>query len=279
MHLDIRKFNPKNIDPNRVCVFIGKRGTGKSTLVSDILYHQRKIPKGLVMSATEESNSFYSTHVPSMFIYNEYNKEAVERLIKDQRKKIKRLKGQANKYDPYSISSFLLLDDCMYDKSWTKDVNIRGIFMNGRHWKVLFILTMQYCMDITPDLRTNIDYVFVLRENVLKNRKKIYENFFGVFPTFDSFNEVMDQCTENYECLVLDNTAKGNRIEDCVFWYKAKPDREYRMCDPLLWKYNDKMYDKNWDSSEDEENNNEATINALKSNKKKPVIRVKKKVY
>ena len=55
-NLKIKKFDPRTIDNNRVCVFIGKRGTGKSTLVADILYHHRNIPIGIVQSATEESN-------------------------------------------------------------------------------------------------------------------------------------------------------------------------------------------------------------------------------
>ena len=31
----------------------------------------------------------------------------------------------------------------------------------------------------------------------------------------------MDQCTENYECLVVCNNAKSNKLEDQIFWYKA----------------------------------------------------------
>ena len=58
--------------------------------------------------------------------------------------------------------------------------------MNGRHVKLMLYLTMQYCMDLSPDLRANIDYIFVLRENILANKEKIYKNFFGIFPTFDT---------------------------------------------------------------------------------------------
>ena len=36
------------------------------------------------------------------------------------------------------------------------------------------------------------------------------------------FFQVMDQCTENYECLVINNNAKSNKLEDQVFWYKAE---------------------------------------------------------
>ena len=46
------------------------------------------------------------------------------------------------------------------------------------------------------------------------------------------FCKVMDACTENYECLVLDNTVKSNRIQDCVFWYKATVRKGFRVGGP-----------------------------------------------
>eukprot|EP00975_Prorocentrum_lima_P071383 12937337-Prorocentrum_lima.AAC.1 len=65
----------------------------------------------------------------------------------------------------------------------------------------------QYTMDITPDIRCNVDYVFALRENIIMNRERLYRNFFGVVPTFEAFCEILDQCTQNYECLVVDHTS------------------------------------------------------------------------
>ena len=43
-----------------------------------------------------------------------------------------------------------------------------------------------------------------------------------MFPSFEMFCQVMDQCTENYECLVINNNAKSNKLTDQVFWYKAE---------------------------------------------------------
>ena len=51
---------------------------------------------------------------------------------------------------------------------WTRDKMMRLLFMNGRHWKVMLIITMQYPLGIPPNLRTNIDYVFILREPYLQ---------------------------------------------------------------------------------------------------------------
>ena len=94
---------------------------------------------------------------------------------------------------------------------------MRLLFMNGRHWKIMLVITMQYPLGIPPNLRTNIDYVFILREPYITNRKRIYDNYAGMFPTFESFCQVMDQCTENYECLVINNNAKKVIAGDVLF--------------------------------------------------------------
>jgi len=231
--LQLRKFDPSTIGDDKVCVFIGKRGTGKSTLVTDIMYYKRHLPCGIVMSGTEDGNHYYKQFVPDLFIYGDYNKSAIERVLARQRT----LVGSGRK-----TGAFLLMDDCMYDKAFMKDTCIRQCFMNGRHWKIFFMLTMQYCMDLSPDLRANVDYVFVLRENVIQNRERLYKSFFGVFPTFDMFCQVMNACTENYECLVLDNTSKSNRIEDCVFHYKAPIRKGFRIGSDSMWNYHSKNY-------------------------------------
>lgn len=234
MNIQLRKFNPETMADDKVCVFIGKRNTGKSTLVTDILYHKRHLPAGIVMSATEDGNHHYQQFIPDLFIYGDYDKEAIERVLARQ----KQLVGAGRE----KCGAFLLLDDCMYDKKFMKDICIRQCFMNGRHWKIFFMLTMQYCMDLTPDLRANVDYVFIMRENIIQNREKLYKSFFGVFPSFEMFSKVMDACTENYECLVLDNTSKSNKIQDCVFWYKAKIRKNFKVGAPELWQCHKKLY-------------------------------------
>ena len=149
-----------------------------------------------------------------------------------------------------------------------KDPNIRGIFMNGRHWRITFMLTMQYCMDLPPDLRTNIDFVFILRENIIQNQDKLYKNFFGIFPHVDTFREVMNSCTEGYDCLVLDNTSRSNKISDCIFWYRAKPNRKFKIGSKELWNYHKNNYNEKHAIQDDELDINKT--------KKKPGISVKK---
>ncbi len=237
MDVSMSKFDMRKIPQDAVCVFIGRRRTGKSTLVRDLLFHHQDMPLGTVISGTEESNSFYGKMIPPLFIHGEYNSLILANFVKRQKMIMARIMkdqdaGQVSRLDP---RSFMILDDCMYDDSWTHDKNIRYLFMNGRWLKVFFIITMQYPLGIQPALRTNVDFVFVLREPYASNRKRIYDNYCSVFPSFEFYCQIMDQCTQNYECLVIDNTSQSGKLEDCVFWYKAELHPPFRIGAPEFW--------------------------------------------
>jgi hypothetical protein len=251
MNLELKRFDMRSISfkPNEakgpVCVLIGRRDTGKSFLVRDLLYYHQDIPIGTVISGTEEGNGFYGKLVPKLFIHNEYNTAIIENILKRQRGVLKQIKKEMEQFKRSTIDprTFVILDDCLYDNSWARDKMMRLLFMNGRHWKVMLLITMQYPLGIPPTLRTNIDYVFILREPYIANRKRIYENYAGMFPTLESFCQVMDQCTENFECLVINNNAKSNKLQDQVFWYKADAHNDFRLGSREFWELSKSIND------------------------------------
>jgi hypothetical protein len=251
MTLELKKFDMKTIsfkpteNKGPVIVLIGKRDTGKSFLVRDLLYYHQDIPIGTVISGTEEGNGFYGKMVPKLFVHNEYNTAIIENILKRQRTVLKQIKKEMETYKRSTIDprAFVILDDCLYDNTWARDKMMRLLFINGRHWKVMLVITMQYTLGIPPTLRTNIDYVFILRENYIANRKRIYENYAGMFPTFEAFCQVMDACTENYECLVINNNSKSNKLHDQVFWYKADNHGDFRLGSKEFWELSKGMND------------------------------------
>ena len=87
-----------------------------------------------------------------------------------------------------------------------------------------------------------------------------------MFPTFESFCQVMDQCTENYECLVVANNAKSNKLVDQIFWYKASSHRDFKLGSKEFWEMS-----KGLDSDDDEGMDFDPN-----SGKKGPTINVKK---
>jgi hypothetical protein len=273
MNLELKKFDMKNItfNPEKsngpVIVFIGRRDTGKSFLVRDLLYYHQDIPIGTVISGTESGNGFYAHHVPKLFIHEEYNTAIIENVLKRQKMVLKQIKKEKEAYGRSNIDgrAFVILDDCLWDNSWARDKMMRLLFMNGRHWKIMTTITMQYPLGVPPNLRTNIDYTFILREPYITNRKRIYENYAGMFPTFESFCQVMDQCTENYECLVISNNARSNKLEDQIFWYKAEPHDDFKLGSKEFWRLSEDIVSDDEDEAYDP--------NAVK---KGPKINVKK---
>ena len=276
MNLELAKFDMKAIsfrpDENKgpVIVLIGRRDTGKSFLVQDLMFHHQDIPIGTVISGTEAGNGFFAAHVPKLFIHDAYNTAIIENILKRQKAVLKQVKKEQDMYKKSSIDprTFVVLDDCLYDNKWTKDVMMRLLFMNGRHWKIMLVITMQYPLGIPPNLRTNIDYVFILREPYIANRKRIYDNYAGMFPTFESFTQVMDQCTENYECLVINNNAKSNKLQDQIFWYKAQQHGPFKLGSKEFWEISKNL-------GSDDEGEQSYDPNAAKKSKG-PMINVKK---
>ena len=88
---NIRRFSTENMDKTRSCIFIGGSGTGKSHAVTSILYHNRDIQAGVVMSGTEEGDPYWARHVPDLFIYNGWEPQKLEEMIDIQKRKKKSL--------------------------------------------------------------------------------------------------------------------------------------------------------------------------------------------
>ena len=277
MTLELKKFDLRSISfkPNEnkgpVIVMIGRRDTGKSFLVRDLLYYHQDIPIGTVISGTEAGNGFYSNHVPKLFIHDEYNTVLIENILRRQKAALKKIKRDVETTGKTSTDprTFVILDDCLYDQSWTRDKMMRLLFMNGRHWKVMLIITMQYPLGIPPNLRTNIDYVFILREPYLTSRKRIWENYASMFPTLEAFCSVMDQTTENYECLVIHNNAKSNKLNDQIFWYKADNHPHFKLGSKEFWEISKNMgsddEDDEYDPSKSKKRNAGQQINVKKN--------------
>ena len=70
----------------------------------------------------------------------------------------------------------------------------------------------------------------------------------------------------------MDNTSRSNRIEDCVYWYRAKPNRKFRIGDKELWKLHARRYDKD---SKTQDKKERATCDSKKTKSKEHPVSVK----
>jgi len=193
---------------------IGKKGTGKSTMVYNLAYFiSQYIDIAIAMTPSLASQEEFKRILPSCFVYSDYREDKIITLVENQRKL-----QAAGEYVP-KVAIFL--DDLGYDKRIFNTKIMRDLIMNGRQINITLVFALQYCMDISTAIRSGIDYIFVFMEKIMKNRKRLHDNFFGMFQTFEGFEKTFFACTENFECLVMDNTTQTNDIEGSVFYYKA----------------------------------------------------------
>jgi len=255
MSYNITQFDPKTISNGAVVGVVGRRGSGKSVIIKDLLYYKRNVlPVGLVMSGTEAGNHYFSSFVPEVFVYDDFDKDALEKLLERQKKAVK--KGNMSKI-------FIVMDDLAFDTSIMKQKVMRYIFMNGRHLNIFLIFSSQYVSDLGPPaIRSNIDILLVCREAIQANRWRLYNMFFGCFESFEDFNKVLNACTEDYRVLVLDNTKLSNDPQDCVFWWKATVRDNFRMGAHAFWRYS-----KNRKRDDDESDNENNGVKLLKARK------------
>jgi hypothetical protein len=247
--LPIKQFKINEMVDHCTIAMIAKRATGKSFLTREIMFQKRNsIAAAIAISRTETLNSFYSEFIPDSYIYPEYNSDILTRIYErqalineDNKERIK------NNRKPKDDSLMLIMDDCMSSKgTWLKDPNILELFFNGRHHHLSFILTMQYSVGIPPEMRSNFDYVFLLAEDTISNRKRLYDHYAGMFPSFDIFQQVFTDITDNYGIMVIDNRVHSKNLTDKVFWYKAKKVPTFKIGCNKFHRFHKKAYDDEW---------------------------------
>lgn len=209
-------------------LFIGKKGSGKTTLLREIFYHMRdRFDFVVALAGTPAAVDMFKEFVPNAMVYRTINLKAIIKTVQ-----YARILAEKNA----NRRVLLVMDDCMGDKKLFHDPIFRDIAFNQRHLRLTFAVSMQYCMDFGPDLRTQVDYCFVFQENIISNRRRLWEYFFGMFEDVDSFSKILWRCTRNFECLVLDNTKNTENFADSLYFYKANPNMPpFRLGREVFW--------------------------------------------
>jgi hypothetical protein len=233
-------------------VMIAPSGSGKSWIVRNILYYMRDIPCAVIVAPTDKMNKFYDDFIPASFIHHDYVPSILPKILGRQSKILeKNDKRIAKNKDPIDTRIVFVMDDCMADKdNWIKDKKMLEIMNQGRHFKLTFILTMQYCLGIQPELRTQFNFVFLLGDDNAASRKKIHEHWAGVFPKKELFEQVFLSVTVNYGCMVINNRIKSIDISKKVFWFRAKKVPDFKIGIPKYIKFHEERFDPNYSKTD-----------------------------
>lgn len=117
---------------------------------------------------------------------------------------------------------------------------MRQVFSNGRHFKILFLIALQYIYQLPSELRGNVDVSISFREPNGNNRKKLFE-MYGIMQNIRLFEKYFKEVTTNYGALVcVNNGSSSNEITKNVFWVRANPSetpRSFQIGRPIFWEW------------------------------------------
>jgi len=277
--LPIKEFKLETMCENPAIVMIAKRASGKSWVCRSILKHFKDIPVGLIIAPTEKMATppFYSDFFPDSYIHYDYKTEIIESLLVRQdimiEKNQDRIEQGKKLVDP---RAFILMDDCLSKKgAWSKDQPIMELLFNGRHYKLMYMLTMQFPLGISPELRNNFDYIFLLKDNNYSNLKRLYEHYAGMFPTFDSFRMIFKELTNDFGSMVIVNRGVYDNFLDQIYWYKAQNDAVGMIgCEQFI-NHHVNNYEKTWKKKKKQFDINDV----VKKKNKQPDFKINKVGY
>jgi hypothetical protein len=218
----IERFDPRTLPDAGVVMFIGRSGSGKTYAINDIVYHKRRFPLAIGIFGSEDTAAEFSEKIPDLFIHSSWDEKMMTDIYEKQERDVRMKRASP---------LLIIIDDLMHQKNLLEHSKVmQRIFFSGRHARILLLLSMQYCKNLGPDMRQQVQFTFVTYEKLPVNRRRLYDTFNNVFHTFTEFDAVMQALTQDYTMMVLSNIFNASdSIQENVFWYKARKHRKYRV--------------------------------------------------
>jgi hypothetical protein len=230
----LREFQPETMKLDGTVVAIGKRRTGKSWAFRHILHSLKEhFNAGICISQTDELNGFWRQYMPAKYIFPRFHPEILLAVFARQKSILNdnRLTEEEREKE---ARFFIILDDVISDTSIRYDETIAELFVAGRHYKLFVIITTQYAKAITPTLRSNADYVFMLHNKQEGQREALWRDF-ADFMTKEGFCTLLDAYTEDNEILVVDTSEPTSKPWEVLHWFKADDPGAFQLGNLEYW--------------------------------------------
>lgn len=229
-HLFIKNFNFNVINNTyeNTYVFIGKDNIAKQSLLYQLLDNRNGVAsRTCLTSRTNNYNDMYEEYFGKDTIRYEYDADIFKNVLNKQRDKIRQRQEEYHNNNDEYYRYLKHEDDCCtvlvdnnHSSDWCRDRTIKSFFMNGRCYRTSLIINSTESINLQVGCRMNIDYLFIgLIENE-EEKRKIYEKYCGMFPSFEGFCSVYNQCVDNNILMVIDNRCISKKLDDMIYWYE-----------------------------------------------------------
>lgn len=241
-----------------VCLF-GKRRTGKTFTLRDILAKCfQHIPFGIVCSQTA-GNGFWQQYVPPRFVFQDLQMHKLQALLDRQDAVIAKWKKDhpkecAEDADAYKkvpeLAAYCILDDVISDRiqiQWMTQLNY--LFVNGRHKCMSVFITSQHVKGVGPMIRGNMDVV-VLQPIFQREARDTLADLYGGWMDKKLFFALMDDIVEDenlpgstpqqpkkrVRTMIINDFENTTNPQIKFKWNEAEDPGDFKLSLPQYWK-------------------------------------------
>lgn len=171
----------------------GQRECGKSSLILNILKNiENTVDYCIIYDPLCDTykNKYKYDNMKNLNyeIKNNVNFNELENIIEYQK----------NNPDKHIVFIF----DCVILKNFFKEKVIDDLILNSRHYNISIIYSMQFSLNIPPEVRCNLDYVFIFNNINISEQKRLYDHYCGIYESFNIFHAVISNI-KDYDSLVI----------------------------------------------------------------------------
>lgn len=211
----LEPFDMTKIHGNSLVLTIAQKERGNDLLICDILSRHQTITSGCIIGTR-------SPHLYESFpyeIHEQYPAKVIKHVVRQQ----------SMQFDfatrCRTVTPCVLVIDSLSDVALLQQPSVCTMMMVGANLKMLRVLSIQQPISMPPSFRASIGFVFIFRPDSEGTGWRIYNQFAGMFATFQLFCNTIDHYLhDDYTCLVIYNGAKGINLEDTVFVHNMKKD-------------------------------------------------------
>jgi ribosomal protein L33 len=232
---NLKTFDPMLMHKDRsITVAIGHRNTGKTELARQLFLHKPHLPMMCAYVPTDHDLYSYKW-IPPILIHTKSEDSMLKHLFRWTDKK------------EQQIPTGVILDQVNYVTKKSNKEYYDRLFLNKSDPFCTYMCFL-YAYGMPSEYREQIDYLFISRDNIPANRRRIYESYLTrlhhVLPTFEFFSDLMDAHQDEYGFLVFwfhppFPQSYHSSIQEYVFTYRPHiriPDHDhFRMCSDEIW--------------------------------------------
>lgn len=237
-----KKYDPdpvtnKLFRPDATVVVQGRRRSGKSTFVTEMLLRRRRVYPKIFMFTATKRNNYWQQYLPVHKIAEGLDDDLLGELIQINSERYEQWKIQwqsTGKIRGNPLALFVY-EDLVAKQILRQARNLETATMNGRHHGVPCYIMSQVIVGLTPNQRDNIDEWVFFRPDDPRTPQMIRETF------GDDVLDVAKRVWRDGRAFII-NTAPRIPIEERIFWYETDLDyikemthRNVVLCNKQWW--------------------------------------------